>query len=177
MRTHQKWLIGLLSLSMFACGEPSFIGNSGTLPIESGYLNFYIEDFNNVITGGGNTTAVTIDGNPALTTPESFILHWDITYGSPVDVTIQVRDTTAADPVNLFPTTNCSAQSTVCQYTGQTQCTYDNTAPESVTCDIASVFPANLSTLDLANPVYITFKACASAGNCASAPSIKVQFL
>jgi len=182
MRTHKKWLIVLFSLGMFSCGEPSFLGTAGNLPIYSSDItSFYLlEDGSTTPVNANNTTAVIILGDPLNPTP--FTLHWTISYPGPVDLTIQVKDLTSASPVNLFPTTNCSSTSTTCSLTQDAVCTYDNTVPQSVGCTINgnSQTPANVSTLDLAKvsgDLYITLQVCAGDGNCASYPgSIKVNF-
>lgn len=178
MRTPKTWLIALLSLSLFGCGEPSFIGSAGNVPIFSSELTFYITDYaGNRIDGGNLLAPLDINGDPTLTTPETFTLHWDIDYGAPVDLTIQVHDFTTTNlPVNLFPKQTCSSESATCKLVNQsTACTYDNVL-KNVTCDIASLNPGDLTGLDLTGTVYITFEACGGPNNCASADAILVNF-
>jgi len=178
MRIHHKLLLLFLSVSMFACGEPSFLGHVGQPTLDFADFELSVGDTSPTITYPSNTTAATI------TSGVKFEPTWYVDYGSPATVTITLLAPPLGDPAVTLMSSTCSAiadSSYPCTLSDKISCIYD-AASVNITCTLGtsnSVIDLTSMAAVLAGDLYLKFTACAAddATNCAPTSSIKVKLV
>jgi len=179
MRIQRQLLLVVCSLSMLACGEPSFLGKSGQPALETAV--FWLERDN-----GTTTPDVTQPNNSITATINSgitFSPNWAINYLQSVNLVVKLTAPAGDPAVELFNQSCAAATGTtaVCTLSGSFDCVYDSAAV-TVTCTIgtaATIIDLSPLAANFGNDMYLSFKACTTidASNCAPAQSIKVNLL
>jgi len=178
MRVFQKWLLLAMSLTMFSCGEPSFLGTAGQPDLEYALFKMSVGDplSSPPEVVSGNTTAVFIaDG-------ATFSPKWDISYIGAVTVKVSVVAPPVGDPaVELF-TVNCSSTGGSCAMKDGINCVYD-LAGLTATCtvnlaDQVKDLSPLATQIGTGQTLYLKFTACVTSDstNCAPAGQIQIMF-
>ena len=175
MRILRTLLLLLFSLSMFACGEPSYLGKTGKLLTSA---DFWLVDSDAAQANPNNTTAAKI------TDAKEFAPSWNIDFDDTVNIYLSLYPSAPGpDPINIF-SSQCgptAGTSFPCELVDNFACLYD-AAATTVTCTSTTGVapettfgPVDISALGPSGEMYLVFQAC-SSDTCAGTSTVKVTF-